>query len=87
MRMYEEVRPLKDEIVGEIEVRATQEERILLSLLRHPLQRPDDLALAVHLHPSSISRYLSSLIFQGLVEGVTPALGRTRTPTLSHLTT
>jgi DNA-binding MarR family transcriptional regulator len=77
---------ISDDLTSDLEERATVRERLLFWLLKHPLQRMEDLALALRLHASSISRHLVSLEQQGLVEGVKPSIGHTRTWTFYVLT-
>lgn len=54
------------------------DEQLLLWLLRHPLQRDSDLALALQVHPTTIYRHLVHLEQAGLVEPVTPSGKTTR---------
>ena len=54
----------------------TLAQKMLLWLLRYPLQRMEDLALALEANQSTIARHLAQLGKAGLVEYVTPSLGR-----------
>src|SRR5579884_247013 len=84
---HEPLHVLTDDLVTDIEERVSREERVLIYLLKHPLQRRQDLALALSCHPSSISRYLARLEERNLVERLIPAFGRTRTSVCYYLTT
>jgi DNA-binding MarR family transcriptional regulator len=78
---------LPDPFLIDIEERISQDERVLFYLLKHPLQRMDDLALALSCHRSSISRHLTHLEESHLVERLQPSFGRTRTSVCWYLTT
>ncbi|HEU5200335.1 MAG TPA: MarR family winged helix-turn-helix transcriptional regulator, partial [Ktedonobacterales bacterium] len=54
-------------------------------LLRHPLQRDSDLALAFQAHPTTIYRHLTRLVEEGLVEYLSPS-GETNRQRLYYLT-
>ncbi len=54
-------------------------------LLRHPLQRDSDLALAFQVHPTTVYRHLTYLVEKGLVEYCSPS-GETNRQRLYHLT-
>jgi DNA-binding IclR family transcriptional regulator len=49
--------------------------RLVRWLLRYPLQRVEDMVLALAVSPNTIYRHLTRLVDEGLVEYVTPSLG------------
>lgn len=59
----------------DVEEGAATPERLLLYLLKHPLQRRADLALALNVPSSTTARHLSQLEEQALIEQIKPALG------------
>jgi DNA-binding MarR family transcriptional regulator len=58
---------------------------LLSWLLRHPLQRDNDLALAFQVHPTTVYRHLMCLVEKGLVEYCSPS-GETNRQRLYYLT-
>ncbi len=58
---------------------------VITWLLRHPLQRDDDLALAFEVHPTTMYRHLTRLVEEGLVEYLSPS-GATNRQRLYYLT-
>src|SRR5581483_3463368 len=54
-------------------------------LLRYPLQRVEDLVLALQVSPNTVYRHLTKLIEEGLIECITPSLGAKATCRLYYL--
>ncbi|GHO49190.1 replication-relaxation family protein [Ktedonospora formicarum] len=71
-------------LIADLENDLSMNERILLWLLKQPLQRIGDLAFTLKRHASSISRHLDVLERQGLVEPIRVCLTEA---TLYYLTT
>ena len=59
--------------------------KLLHWLLRYPLQRTEDLVLALEVSPNTIYRHLTRLAEDGLLEYVTPSLGVKTTCRLFYL--
>ncbi len=66
---------------------AAPRERLLFWLLKHPYQRIEDMALALHLPASSVYRYLQDLLQQGQIEQLRASFGLASTRSLFYLTT
>ena len=54
------------------------DDRILWWLLRYPLQRVEDIALALQVSANTVYRHLTRTVGEGIVEYVTPSLGEDR---------
>jgi len=65
---------------------STLDHKVLWWLLRYPLQRVEDLVLALAVSTNTMYRRLNQLVEKGLVEYVTPSLGIRSTCRLFYLT-
>lgn len=79
------LRKTQQGISGKDQPRGNITASVLSWLLRHPLQRDSDLALAFQVHPTTIYRHLTRLVEKGLVEYFSPS-GETNRQRLYYLT-
>ncbi len=71
--------------VGFYQSLSSVDDRILWWLLRYPLQRVEDIALALQVSANTVYRHLTRTVGEGIVEYVTPSLGDRTTCRLYYL--
>src|SRR5260370_6488553 len=71
--------------VGFYQSLSSVDDRILWWLPRYPLQRVEDIALALQVSANTVYRHLTRTVGEGIVEYVTPSLGDRTTCRLYYL--